>query len=109
MAQLDGMSPRELQDQLLAAASAGILPRGLRGRTFVLTGKMSMPRAALVLLIRACGGDTATSVTYTPDKYLVTGDTGTHGLTQKLMVARSHGVPIISEDELVRMITGAAE
>jgi NAD-dependent DNA ligase len=98
---------RELAEALSAAAAAGVLPANLRGKTYVMTGKMSMKRDDLRLVIRAAGGRTEDRIrVYGLSTILVVGDTGRHGETSKIRDARNRGCQVISEDELVKAILG---
>lgn len=70
-------------------------PKGgpLTGKTFVVTGTLSMPRASVQKRIEAAGGKVTGSVTKKTD-YLVAGaDTG----KTKLDAATQHGVTVIDE------------
>jgi DNA ligase (NAD+) len=74
----------------------------LAGKTFVVTGTLSEPRADVQRKIEAAGGKVAGSVTK-KTSYLVAGaDTG----KTKLEAAHKHGVTVISEDELAKLLAG---
>ncbi|RMH02277.1 MAG: NAD-dependent DNA ligase LigA, partial [Planctomycetota bacterium] len=81
------------------AAAAGAGP--LAGRTFVLTGALSRPRAEVAAEIRAAGGRVAGSVSARTD-YLVAGERA----GSKLRQAEKHGVRVIDEDGLRRLLEG---
>jgi len=72
----------------------------LRGKTFVLTGKLSTVRAEATAAIERLGGTVQSSVTWNTS-YLVAGDrTG----SVKMNAARQKGATVISEDQLLGMI-----
>lgn len=72
----------------------------LRGKSFVITGKLTMLRKEALTALENYGASVSNSVTYRTS-YLVVGEKP--GNT-KLRAARSKGVPEITEDDLVRMI-----
>jgi len=74
---------------------------GLAGKTFVLTGTMSLPRGELKALVEANGGKVTGSVSK-KTSYVVAGDSP----GSKVEKAAKNGVPIISEDELRALIAG---
>jgi DNA ligase (NAD+) len=67
---------------------------------FVLTGKLSTVRAEATAAIERLGGYVDTRITYRTD-YLVA---GTKTGAVKMNAARSHGVQVIDEDTLLKMI-----
>ena len=72
----------------------------LTGKTLVVTGTLTRPRADVQKLIELAGGKVAGSVSKKTD-YLVAGaDTG----KTKLDAAQKHGVRVISEDELSTLL-----
>ena len=74
----------------------------LTGKTFVVTGTLSAPRADVQKRIEAAGGKVAGSVSK-KTSYLVAGaDTG----TAKLEAAAKHGVTVIGEAELDALLHG---
>jgi len=74
----------------------------LAGKTLVVTGTLSAPRAEIQKRIEAAGGKVAGSVSK-KTHYLVAGaDTG----KTKLEAAHKHGVAVIDEAELERILTG---
>jgi len=74
----------------------------LTGKTLVVTGTLSKPRADVQRAIEEAGGKVAGSVSK-KTSYLVAGaDTG----KTKLEAAQKHGVEIIDEAELERLIAG---
>ena len=74
----------------------------LTGKTLVVTGTLSQPRADAQKRIEAAGGKVAGSVTK-KTTYLVAGaDTG----KTKLEAAEKHGVTVIDEAELERLLSG---
>ncbi|MCY3779858.1 MAG: NAD-dependent DNA ligase LigA [Chloroflexi bacterium] len=73
----------------------------LAGKTFVLTGAMSVPRGQLKALVEANGGKVTGSVSK-KTSYVVAGDSP----GSKVEKAVKSGVPIISEDELRALIAG---
>jgi DNA ligase (NAD+) len=76
----------------------------LSGKTLVVTGTLTAPRADVQKRIEAAGGKVAGSVSK-KTSYLVAGaDTG----KSKLEAAQKHGVQVISEQELEQLLTGAA-
>lgn len=74
----------------------------LEGKTFVLTGTMSLPRAEIEGLIRVNAGKVSGSVS-SKTSFLVAapGETG----TGKYLKAQQLGVPIISESQLMDMLS----
>lgn len=78
----------------------------LVGKTFVITGTLEMgPRDAAQERIRALGGQTADTVTKRTSFLVVGSDPG----STKLEKARKLGVPIITEADLSRMMSGDGE
>jgi DNA ligase (NAD+) len=74
----------------------------LSGKTLVVSGSLSRPRGDVQKRIEAAGGKVTGSVTKKTD-YLVAGaDTG----KTKLEAAEKHGVAVIDEDALERLLTG---
>ncbi len=74
----------------------------LTGKTLVVTGTLTQPRADVQKQIEAAGGKVAGSVTK-KTTYLVAGaDTG----KTKLEAAEKHGVTVIDEAELARLLSG---
>ena len=75
----------------------------LTGKTLVVTGTLTQPRADVQKQIEAAGGKVAGSVSKKTD-YLVAGaDTG----KTKLEAAAKHGVQVIGEEELAKLLAGA--
>jgi DNA ligase (NAD+) len=73
----------------------------LSGKTFVVTGTLSRPRGEVQKRIEAAGGKVTGSVTKKTD-YLVAGaDTG----KTKLEAAEKHGVAVIDEDALEKLLS----
>lgn len=88
-----GLDPREV----VVAVSDGPLV----GKTFVVTGTLSQPRADVQKKIEQAGGKVAGSVSK-KTTYLVAGaDTG----KTKLEAAQKHGVTVIDEAELEKLLT----
>jgi DNA ligase (NAD+) len=74
----------------------------LAGKTLVVTGTLSAPRADVQKRIEAAGGKVAGSVSK-KTSYLVAGaDTG----KSKLEAAHKHGVAVIDEVELEKLLGG---
>jgi DNA ligase (NAD+) len=74
----------------------------LVGKTFVVTGTLTQPRADVQKRIEVAGGKVAGSVSK-KTTYLVAGaDTG----KTKLEAAQKHGVTVIDEAELEKLLTG---
>ncbi|MGE5185642.1 MAG: NAD-dependent DNA ligase LigA [Acidobacteriota bacterium] len=89
-----GIDPKEP----VQAVTAG----PLSGKTLVVTGSLSAPRADVQKRIEAAGGKVTGSVTK-KTSYLVAGaDTG----KTKLEAAEKHGVAVIDEAELDKLLTG---
>ena len=89
-----GIDPKEP----VQAVTAG----PLSGKTLVVTGTLSAPRADVQKRIEAAGGKVTGSVTK-KTSYLVAGaDTG----KTKLEAAQKHGVTVIDEAELAKLIGG---
>ena len=74
---------------------------GLAGKTFVLTGAMSVPRGEVKALVEANGGKVTGSVSK-KTSYVVAGDSP----GSKVEKARKSGVPVISEAELRALMPG---
>jgi len=73
------------------------------GKTLVVTGTLTQPRADVQKRIEAAGGKVAGSVSK-KTSYLVAGaDTG----KTKLDAAQKHGVTVIDEAELERLLSGS--
>lgn len=82
--------------------SATLVEGTLSGKTLVVTGTLTQPRADIQKRIEAAGGKVAGSVSK-KTTYLVAGaDTG----TTKLEAAEKHGVTVISEAELETLLQG---
>ncbi len=73
----------------------------LAGKTFVLTGAMSVPRGEVKALVEANGGKVTSSVSK-KTSYVVAGDSP----GSKVEKAAKNGVPILSEAELRALIAG---
>ena len=80
-----------------AAANNG---SAVAGKKFVLTGSLSQPREDVQELIEAAGGHASSSVSKNTD-YVVAGENA----GSKRAKAESLGVPVISEDELLAMLS----
>ena len=80
-------------------------PLALNGNEFVVTGRLkTMTREQALEMIRTAGGSTKDNITKNT-RYLVTGEkTGS-----KLDKAKTQGIAIISEDELLEKIKNASE
>jgi len=76
------------------------MSKPLSGKTFVLTGKLSTVRAEATAAIERLGGVVQPRVTW-GTSYLVAGE---RVGSVKLNAARSRGVQVIDENELLRMI-----
>ena len=74
---------------------------GLAGKTFVLTGTMTVPRDEIKSLVEANGGKVTGSVSK-KTSFLVAGDSP----GSKVEKALKTGVPVISEDDLRSLIAG---
>jgi DNA ligase (NAD+) len=97
IAVLDKLAARAIDPQEPVVAVAG---GPLSGKTLVVTGTLSEPRADVQKKIEAAGGKVAGSVSK-KTSYLVAGaDTG----KAKLEAAQKHGVPVIDETELAKLI-----
>jgi DNA ligase (NAD+) len=87
--------------------AAGVKPQppkvsaggALAGKTFVLTGTISIPRNRAKDLIQEAGGNVASSVGAKVDYVVAGADPGS-----KLTKAEKLGVPVIDESELMRML-----
>jgi DNA ligase (NAD+) len=98
MSVLDKLEARGLDP---AEPVAAIANGPLTGKTFVVTGTLSQPRADVQKRIEAAGGKVTGSVTK-KTSYLVAGDdTG----KTKLEAAHKNGVPVIGEAELEQLLT----
>lgn len=88
-----------LLEHLTVVADEAPASGKLAGKTFVLTGTLSMPREEAEAKIRALGGTAGSSVSK-KTSYLVAGESaGT-----KLDKAHSLGVQVLSEEEFARML-----
>jgi len=96
---LDKLAERGIDpEEPVVAASQG----PLSGKTLVVTGTLTAPRAEVQKRIEAAGGKVAGSVSK-KTHYLVAGaDTG----KTKLEAATKHGVTVIDEAELEQLLTG---
>ena len=72
----------------------------LEGKTFCITGALSLTRDTYIELIEMCGGKVVSSVSKNTS-YLITNDKTTG--TTKNIKARQLGIPILSEIELLEM------
>ncbi|MBR1673250.1 MAG: NAD-dependent DNA ligase LigA, partial [Fretibacterium sp.] len=82
---------------------SGTNGEGFRGKSFVFTGELSsMKRAEAEAEVKARGGGTSSSVS-SKTSYLVAGDKG----GSKLKKAEHLNVPIISEEEFLKMLNEA--
>lgn len=72
----------------------------LDGKTFCITGALSLKRDTYIELIEACGGKVVSGVT-SKTSYLVTNDKTTG--TTKNKKAQELGIPILNEKELLEM------
>jgi DNA ligase (NAD+) len=73
----------------------------LSGKTFVVTGTLSQPRADIQKRIEDAGGKVAGSVSKKTSYLVAGGDTG----KTKLEAAQKHGVTVIDEAELEKLLT----
>lgn len=68
---------------------------------FVITGKLkNHTRVDMINKIQKCGGECEPRIT-NGTNYLIVGDTGIHGITNKMRAARDNGVNVLSEDVFV--------
>jgi DNA ligase (NAD+) len=74
----------------------------LSGKTLVITGTLAKPRGEIQKAIEAAGGKVAGSVSKKTSYLVVGGDVG----KAKLEAAAKHGVPVIDEEALERLILG---
>jgi DNA ligase (NAD+) len=99
----------DMLNRLLNAGVVPIVPERphsasgeLKGKTFVFTGTISMPRNEAKLMVERAGGKVSSSVSKKTD-YVVAGeDPGS-----KLDKARSLGVNVISEAEFTQLFARA--
>jgi DNA ligase (NAD+) len=75
----------------------------LSGKTLVVTGTLTKPRADVQKAIEAAGGKVAGSVSKKTTYLVAGGDTG----KTKLEAATKHGVTVIDEAELDRLLSGS--
>jgi DNA ligase (NAD+) len=84
------------------AGAAGATPRALTGKTFVLTGTLpTLSRQQATDLIQSAGGRVTGSVSAKTDYVVVGEEPGS-----KLARARELGIPLLTEDELRKLIAG---
>ncbi len=76
----------------------------LAGKTFVVTGTLSAPRPRIQARIEAAGGKVTGAVTKKTDFLVAGADTG----KTKLDAASKHGVPVLDEAGLERLLAGHA-
>lgn len=93
-AALAAMTERGLRPRAAAAAPARARA-GVSGKTFVLTGALSLPREEMAEQIRAAGGRVSSAVSQSTD-YLVAGEKA----GSKLKKAEALGVPVLDEEGL---------
>jgi len=74
----------------------------LAGKTVVITGTLSRPRSEIQARIEAAGGKVTGSVTKKTSYLLAGGDVG----KTKLEAAAKHGVQVLDEEALERILTG---
>lgn len=91
-------------DTLREAAEMGLLSDSLRGKHVVLTGQMSLRRADIEFVIKLAGGR-IDAATCSKTNLVVVGNTGDHGQTSKIQAAAARKIDIISEHELVLMLS----
>jgi DNA ligase (NAD+) len=72
----------------------------LAGKTLVITGTLSKPRGEIQARIEAAGGKVTGSVTKKTSYLVAGGDTG----KTKLEAAEKHGVQVLDEDGLERLL-----
>lgn len=72
----------------------------LEGKTFCITGKLSLPRDQYIELIESLGGKVSGAVS-NKTSYLITNDKTTN--TNKNITARQLSIPILNEKELLKM------
>lgn len=72
-------------------------------RRFVLTGSMSMKRDHMKQIIRAVGGVVEDGIRWNTD-FLIVGDTGIHGRTNKIREAEARDITVMTETEFTDMI-----
>lgn len=101
---------RELVDKLRRAGvrmTAEVVEAGepsrLEGLTFVITGTLSVPRDEMVAAIERRGGRVTGSVSHRTDYLLLGAGPGGSKYTR----ARQLGTPVIGEEQLRAMMTGA--
>lgn len=75
----------------------------LSGKTFCITGELSLPRDRYIDLIETCGGRVVSGVSKKLS-YLITNDRTTN--TTKNVKAREYGIPILNEEEILTMCDG---
>jgi DNA ligase (NAD+) len=75
----------------------------LTGQKFCITGELSMARGEFEKLIKKNGGVMVSSVSKNTS-YLITNET--ESSSSKFVKAQSLKIPIISEDDLIKMVEG---
>lgn len=86
------------------AVDEGLFSDRVKGRRFAFTGTTSMVREDLKTLVRIAGG-VADERPVRGTHYLVVGDTGAHGRTQKMRDAEALGITVLSEPEFAQLLT----
>ena len=77
----------------------------LSGKSFCITGALSLKRDKYIELIEACGGSVVSAVT-SKTNYLITNDKDSG--TKKNIIAQKLGIPILNERELLEMCDALA-
>ncbi len=85
----------------LRAEAQAAIGESLAGKTFVLTGAMSVPRSQIKKLVEAQGGKVTSSVSKRTS-YVVAGDAPGSKVDKAIKI----GAPVISEDDLRALIAG---
>ena len=75
----------------------------MAGMKFCITGELSSPRAEFEKLIKKNGGLMVSSVSKNTS-YLITNETD--GSSSKFVKAKDLGIPIVTENKLLKMIEG---
>lgn len=96
-----GLTPKVESGTKIAASAEGVL----LGKTLVVTGTLSRPRAAVEQDIKAAGGKLSGAVS-SKTFALITNDETSN--SSKFKKAQSLGIPIWNEDELLRKIGGGS-
>ena len=91
--------------QFTASKASGPVSQALEGKTIVVSGNFSISRDEMKALIAAHGGKCASGVSGSTSFLLA----GTKPGPEKIRKCESLGIPVVSEEDFMKMIPGAAK